>query len=228
MVPAGPPGLSNYIMGYRPDCCGPVGGNGPILYELYARTGPSLPIEGAIFGHVLETGWAFQGGARSMLFNPEMNRAWAIDLGISDIYNRGQRSDIKIPFVQLFNIPPVSVTQRVSIRELNRTFVNLSFGREWWMATPLPIWNARWRIGVDAGGSLGSAKIEFNEIQHRTDVVGAIFVALHSDVEIPRGCCTFLFGLRAEWDYNWMDILQLQNNSDMQDVNLLFTAGVRF
>ncbi len=55
-----------------------------------------------------------------------------------------------------------------------------------------------------------------------------MFVGLSSDVEIPCGCCTFLAGMRGEWGYNWADILQHQNSSDLQDVNILFTAGVRF
>src|SRR4051794_27721008 len=38
-VPA-PQGLSSWITYTRPDCCGPVGGQGPIKWELYGRTGP--------------------------------------------------------------------------------------------------------------------------------------------------------------------------------------------
>ena len=35
-------------------------------------------------------------------------------------------------------------------------------------------------------------------------------------------------GVRLEWDYTWMDILQHQNNSDLQDINLILNTGFRF
>ena len=68
---------------------------------------------------------------------------------------------------------------------------------------------------MDAGGRYGSAKIEFHEITHQTSTVGGAFVALHTELEYPCGCCTFLVGFRTEWAYNWMHILQIQNNSDL-------------
>ena len=83
-------------------------------------------------------------------------------------------------------------------------------------------------VGVDLGGSWGTSKVEFNEIRHRTDVVGRLLVAIHSDVEIPRGCCIFTFGLRGVYDYSWSDVLQEQNNAEVQDIQLLGTIGVRF
>src|SRR5205807_4651410 len=113
--------------------------------------------------------------------------------------------------------------------ELNRTDVSVGVGRDWYL------WGAanacgekRWRAGLDAGGRLGTAKAEFNEISHHTDTTGGVYIGLHTELEIPYGCCSFLVGFRAEWDYTWMDILQIQNNSDLQDVNLLFTFGVRY
>src|SRR5262245_5914330 len=46
--PVGPPA---YVTYRRPDCCGPVGGDGPVLEELFVRGGVSLPVSGTIFGH---------------------------------------------------------------------------------------------------------------------------------------------------------------------------------
>jgi hypothetical protein len=224
-------GLSSWILYSQHDCCGPIGGNGPIREELFLRSGVSLPAEGAIFGHVLETGWVIEGGGRSLFFNPEMDRAWAVTLSISNINNHGQRSDFKIPYHVILpsGVSTTTVTTDVTVRELNRTFANISLGEEWYL------WGSadcctepRFRVGIDAGGRLGSAKIRFNELRHHSDVVSAVFVALHGDLEIPRGCCTFMLGFRVEWDYTWMDILQIQNNSDLEDVNFLVTAGVRF
>jgi hypothetical protein len=151
-------------------------------------------------------------------------------LSISNIRNQGQRSDIKFPITQITGTPPALTTRSVavSMKNLNRTNVNVASGGEWYLRGTANACEPRWRVGFDAGGRIGSVRGEFNEIQHRTDVLGGVFIGLHTDLEIPCGCCTFLAGLRAEWGYNWMDILQLQNNSDLQDVNLLLTAGVRF
>jgi hypothetical protein len=232
-APHGPTGPSDWMTYTRPDCCGPLGANGPILMEVYMRSGVSLPAEGKVFGHVLETGWVIEGGGRSLFFNPQMDAAWSVDLSLSNVWNHGQRSDISVPYHLQFpnatGTGSTTVTPNVTIHNLNRTFVNASFGHEWY------IWragngcnDAHWRWGMDAGGRLGSVKIEFNEILHHNDVAGGMFVALHTDLEVPCGCCTFLAGFRVEWDYTWMDILQSQNNSDMEDVNFLITAGIRF
>jgi hypothetical protein len=47
-------------------------------------------------------------------------------------------------------------------------------------------------------------------------------------VEIPCHCCVFTAGIRTEYGYTWCDILQSQNRTDVQDINLLITVGVRF
>src|SRR5262245_54848733 len=67
--PSLPGTLSSWITYVKPDCCGPIGGNGPIMAELFLRSGVAVPVEGAIFGHILETGWVIEGGGRSLFFN---------------------------------------------------------------------------------------------------------------------------------------------------------------
>src|SRR5207245_11528611 len=116
------PGLSRWMTYQHPECCGNVGCNGPIGTELYVLTGVEIPAEGKIFGHVLETGWVVQGGGRTLLLNPAMDRDWSIDLSISNILNRGQRSDIKV------SVNQGATPRSVSIREMNRTYVNAAFG----------------------------------------------------------------------------------------------------
>ncbi len=226
-----PPTLSSWLAYPRVDCCGPIGGNGPIQMELFTRTGPVLPAAGPIFGHVLETGWRVEGGGRSLFFDPAMDAAWTIDLSISNDHFQGQRSDIIIPL----HLPVVSSTgtltnqlTNVSARVLNLTDVNVAFGREWYLRAPANVCSARWRVGFDAGPHLGSAKAEFHEIPHRTDVEYGFFAALHTDLEIPCNCCTFLVGFRTEWAYDWMDILQSSSQSSLQEVMFLLTFGVRF
>jgi hypothetical protein len=65
-----------------------MGAHGPIMAELYVRNGPSIPVGGGVLGAVLNTGWMFQGGARSLFFNPEMTKAWVVDVGISYNFNQ--------------------------------------------------------------------------------------------------------------------------------------------
>jgi hypothetical protein len=220
--------LSNWILYQHPDCCGPLGADGPIDSHLYVRAGTSLPVEGSIFGHTLQAGWEIQGGARTLFFNKEMDADWAIDLSISNIYNHGQHSDIVIP------VTVGATTNAETVHDLNRTFVNVGLGRDWYIYGPANACGYKWVWGFDGGGRLGSAKLQMQTFPggitapHRTDVISGVFLALHTEVEHSCGCCTFSYGFRAEWDYTWMDILSFRNDSDLMDVNLLFTAGVRF
>jgi len=48
---------------------GPTGGNGPITYELYTLTGPSLAIGGSELSGRLKTGWTIGTGVRTLLFD---------------------------------------------------------------------------------------------------------------------------------------------------------------
>lgn len=245
---AGPSSWINYP---RSSCCTQVfGGDGPLQAELYFRTGWSIPVDGGIFDRTLSTGWAIQGGGRTLFFNPQRSAAWTVDLGISNIWNHGKHPEIKVPLSVLVPQDPANpVTgpdpqtgllppQRanfgtdpnlpgVTIRNLNRTFVNLGFGREWYLngsAAEQSGW--LWRAGLDAGGRWGVAGLELHELRKREDVIGGVWVSLHSDVEIPVRSAIFQFGFRMEWSYTFSDILQQQ--SDIVDVNLVFGAGVRY
>ncbi len=195
-------------------------------------------VGGGVFDDTLHTGWLIQGGGRSLFFNPEGDAAWTVDLSLSNFYNHGKRPDIRIPLrgilvpsaqqiqgqTQTVRVPLVNVT----VSDLDRTFANLGFGREWYLLGNAYSNTNTWRVGFDTGGRWGSASLETHELRHRTDVMGAVWVAAHTDVEIPCGCCIFQYGLRLEWDYTWSDILQLQNKADIQDLNLLVNLGVRF
>jgi hypothetical protein len=161
-----------------------------------------------------------------------------VDLSLSNINNTGKNPNQSVILHNVIVPGPASVfgtatnvsvpSLAVSTRALNRTFVNLGGGREMYLYGAPDAEGLTWRVGIDGGGRYGSAKLEMHEIKHRTDTIAGMFVSLHSDVEIPYGCITLLAGFRIEWDYTWMDILQIQNNSDLQDLNLLFTAGIRF
>jgi len=113
------------------------------------------------------------------------------------------------------------------LRDLNRTFVNGAFGREWYLNAPANAAGWKWRAGFDLGGGIGSGLLNFVDLRHKTDTIYDVVISLHSDIEVPYGCCTFTYGFRAEWDYTWTDLIQ-RNNGQLQDVNLLLAFGVRF
>lgn len=236
-VPVEQPSLvpSDWIL-YRksPDCCGPIGGDGPLKTEFYLRSGWSFPT-GGFYGDELEVGWAIQGGARLMVFNPVGDSAWTLDISGSNIWNQARASDLRVPLSIL--LPnPVGIVERVelgqgdlpgvTLRDLNRTFVNVGIGKMWYLNGPPSCGSWNWRIGIEGGGRYGSASAQFFEIRARNDRIGGAFVGLHTDVDIPCGCCLFHGGVRGEYSYTWSDILQ--RPSDVGEVLLLFEVGVRY
>jgi hypothetical protein len=224
----GTSGLSSWIKYTRPDCCGPIGGCGPIYTELFARSGPDFTVGGGVFDHILDNGWKAGGGGRSYFFNSCLSAAWTAELGVNYVYNHGQ-SDKTVP-INIFGRDRFGVFTQEKVVALQRTHTEALVGREWY----LYVWPGEhapaWRAGFDAGGGIGTVRADFftTTLRHRTDVIYSILASIHTDLEIPRGCCTFLVGVRAEWDHDWMDILQSQNNSNLQDVTVLLSLGVRF
>jgi hypothetical protein len=224
--------MSSWIVHNQANCCSPFGGDGPINTELYIDTGPSLPVAGGILHHIMETGWDVRGGGRSLFFNPAVDAAWTVDLSLSYIFNHA-RPNPKVPLVTSASssnpTQPAGpgVTVPITLRDLNRTFVNGALGREWYLNAPANAAGWKWRAGLDLGGGIGSGLLNFVNLRHKTDTIYDVVISLHTDLEIPRGCCTFTYGFRAEWDYTWMDVIQ-RNNAQLQDVNLLASFGVRF
>ena len=214
-------------------CCGPVGGNGPIGYEVYLRNGVDFPIGGNPFGAShLGVGWDVTGGARTLFFDAPMDKAWTVDLSITNIFNTSTDSSTKYQLFNLVagpNLNPIPEVDGI-VKNLNRTYVNVAGGREWylWGSADSCQEAMNLRVGADLGGRWGTERVTFTNFRHLTDINAGVFVALHSDLEIPCGCCIFQAGLRWEYGYTWSDVLQHQNNSDIEDMNLLLTAGVRF
>jgi hypothetical protein len=233
------PRLSDYILGTTPDCCGPTGADGPISIEVYTREGVSAVLPEGFLGKVLTAGWVIEGGGKTFFFNPEGDAAWTLDLGISNVNNHGQHSD-RTRTLHILQPNAVGTTsfvfQPVSVRSLNRTFVNGSIGREWYLWNPAANCptcgrmndGPNWRIGIDGGGRWGTQKMEFHEIRHRTEVIEGAFFAIHSDLEVPCGGWLFVVGGRIEYSYTWMHSILQGAPENLQEFIGLVNLGVRY
>src|SRR5262249_33565922 len=228
-------GLSSWIRYTRPCCCGPIGGRGPTFTPVYIPSGPSSPVGGGVLGFVLDTGWEFQGGGRSLFFNADMTSAFTADFGISYTYNHGNPNRT-FQLDTAVNGAPAQRLQTVHLQRLHRTVATLALGKEWY----LYVWpndGPNWRAGFDVGGQLGTDRAEFREpvivgttqpLRPRNDMLWGVAPSFHTDLEIPRGCCTFMLGFRVEWAYQWTKIVQNPNHDDLQSLNLLVTTGFRY
>jgi hypothetical protein len=185
------------------------------------------------------------GGARGLLFNEEMTAAWLVDLHVINIHQYAGTHNRAFPLTVFQNgvpittgavspAPPVGVGGGVeppfNLEDMNRTMAGLGFGREWYPWHPADFDGPKWRIGLDGGGRWGSERlnvVDSARSAHTTGVVEGAYVALRSDLEVPCGNVMFQAGLRLEWAYTFSDILQ-QGNSNMQDLSLLLSVGVRY
>jgi hypothetical protein len=234
-VPTAPSGgLSDWILyrgdavRWRRDCCeGHPGNQTPLFTELYLRAGPSIPIGRQTISQEVQTGWSIVGGARALFFDQAMTEAWTVDVHIINT-NQGGHTNTPFPADQLpanifpFGVRPATVT----VQSSNRTMVGLGVGKEWYLWQPADSNGPRWRVGADCGGRYGSHNVNINEGRHLVDVIGGIYTAVHTDLEIPCKYVCFYTGLRCEWAYTWSDILRRQ--SEAQDLNILVNMGIRF
>jgi hypothetical protein len=228
-----------------PGCCGPLGKHGLVAYELYVRTGASIPFGSGPFTDHIFTGVGVGGGGRSLFFNPAGDAAWVFDLGLSYTYNRGSANN----FLDLFNrqqplqnqttrqvIPQPDRFVPTRIRGLHRTSFNFAIGRDWFIHGPglpggEPGWNLRW--GMDVGGRWGTAHVDLVPLDEpggytrRQKVFRGVFVGLHTNYEVPFGGWIWCIGGRGEWGYDWMDIVP-PIKGDVQSINLFLETGWRF
>lgn len=223
-------------------CCGPVGANGPVTYELYTRTGPSLIVGGsADLTAATHTGWMVAGGGRTLLFNTPGTAAWVLDLGISYAYNGGNAARI----LNVFSPAPRNaqgqltgpdVNSPFTLRSLRRSNFNYAVGRDWFLNGPGTVgrecsWNSR--IGFDVGGRWGTNHVDLIPVANpagylrRQGVSESVFVGLNWTWDVPMGAWILFAGGRAEWGYTWTNLIP-PSDGNIQDVNLLGTIGVRF
>jgi len=212
---------------YQPGegCCGPAGKHGPIGTEVYGRGGVSIVVGNNAFSKSLKTGWEVMGGGRSLFFNQAGDRAFVVDLGVSFTNNDGKSNNI-------FNFQGTPVT----IQSLYRTAFSLGLGMDWFARGPGDVgsfWGTNVRYGFDMGARWGTTHVDLNNVDtgglniRSHDVYAAGFAALHVDLEIPMGAWTLLTGLRGEYAYSVMELIP-GSNTNLQEVNALFTVGVRY
>lgn len=227
-------GLSDWIL-YRRDCCkGRHGNLTPLYTELFLESGPSIPVGGMTLSRELKTGWSILGGARALFFNESQTCAWVVEGHIINTNESGGAQNTQFPLTFFPNgvrsdevvFEGVAGRKTFSIQNSNRTLVGAGLGRDWYLWRPADREGRMWRVGVDAGGRYGSHRINLSEFGHLTDVVGGMYAGAHAAMEIPLRSLTLRAGVRFEWAYTWSDILQ--RTSDVQDLNLLLTVGVRY
>lgn len=237
-VVAGPGTVYSPACGPDGTCCGPFGANGPLTYELYARTGPSLVVGGSELSSRLNTGWQVGGGSNTLFFNTSRDAAWVLGTGLSYTYNRG-RQERGGPL--LVHTPPSAqglpdgITPQL-VRGLHRTTFDYSVGRDWWFRGPGSVGMEcapNTRFGTFVGGRYGTTHADLFSAAdasfylRKHSVLHSFLMGVHGNWERPMGDWIFFAGMRAEFEYAFLNVVPPQG-SDVVSVNLLFTMGVRW
>ena len=224
-------------------CCGPVGANGPVTYELYARTGPNIIVGGSgTFSGALRSGWVIAGGGRTLLYDTTGDAAWAFDLGVGLTYTRGEQNRVIDVFSPRETDPNTGLLagpdqiHPFRVRSLHRSTFNYALGRDWFLNGPGYLGaeqSSNTRLGFDVGGRWGYSHVELVPVEdprnylRRSGVTHGIFLGTNYTWEQPMGAWILVIGGRAEWGITFSNLVPPQNGN-LQDVNLLLTIGVRF
>src|SRR5262245_60505325 len=226
LLPPRPSTTQGWLDYEYPACCGPFGRHGPIGYDVYFRSGLSVPIGDSPLSRGLNVGYLFFLGGRTLLFNPPGDAAWVMDLAIFYGINNGNGSE-PIRFIG---------NSTATVRTLHRSGVSLGLGRDWYSSAPGFVMGSTActrAYGVDFGVRYGSTHVDLNlddpvvDYARLQDIFGQSFLGLHTDWEFPRDGWTLLLGARFEWTYMFTDVLQA-TNSELHDLNFLVTIGVRY
>ncbi|MBX9680465.1 MAG: hypothetical protein K2X38_17030 [Gemmataceae bacterium] len=212
-------------------CDSPVGGNAAIGTELIWRNGASFVFGNQRLGRELGTGFTTEIIARTLFYSQDYREAFIVDLGVGDTYNPA-RSGARTPTV-LNILQPNSRTGAatrmnipVTVKNYNRSYLSYGVGKQWFLWNDALTVGDNFRVGVDIGGRWGSSSARFNEIRHRTDTIDGLYIGGDAKWETPTRFGMFSVGVRTEWTYTWTEILQAP--SDMQEINLLLSLGVRY
>jgi hypothetical protein len=230
-----------------PGCCGPLGRNGQIGYEVYTYAGVNIPFgEKGSLPDRMNTGWTAGGGVRTLFFNPAHTAAWTVDLGVS--YTHNWAAGLDDPLFLFLRQPatrnPISGAAEAqpdrftftAIREVHRTSFNYNFGRDVWLwgsGNTGGCTGTNLRVGMWVGGRYGTSHVdqipldEENGYSRRQNVFHGIVVGGHVSFDIPMGGWILFGGIRAEYGHDWTNLTPpIQGN--IHSVNVQFTAGVRY
>ena len=222
-------------------CCGPVGAHGPVSYDIYVRTGPSLITGGGTMSAALKTfGWNIQGGGRTLFFNADGDAAWALDFGVGHTNNEGRNMSRPVTLLSSavkFGGPGDQPTFDAGVQQVRRTSFNFGIGRDYFLNGPGAVLPdncyPNFRLGWDVGGRWGTASVDLEPFlepggyRRLHDVYHGLYLAGQGTWDQPMGAWTFFLGGRVEWGYYWTNLLP-PNDGDFRDVNLLLLVGVRF
>jgi hypothetical protein len=226
-------GLSDWLLDKRNCCEGGPSKSTPIYTEWYVNSGVSVPIGRATsdLARQLETGWSITGGAKALLFNDTLTRAWVVDLHIINTNQGAGHNNDGFPITIFENATKTTFgsggTPLATLQDSNRTSVGLGIGRVWYLWKSANSEDCHWRVGADLGVRYGSHRVDLNQFGHITDTIFGAYAAASTDFEWPYKNVVLFVGARIEWAYTGSDILQTAN-SDLQDLNILFTVGFRY
>ena len=169
--------------------------------ELFVRAGPSVCSgPGRTPRCSIPAGRSKE--ARALFYNATVDRAWVIEASISNTNQVANDSSANFPTTLSIIQSGQRVNQTVTIHDLNQTFGNLGFGRDWYLWHPDGS-NRSISLGVDAGGRWGTAKADFNEIPHRTGMLYGGYAAVHADLIIPAAAASILSAGSAANTTSW-------------------------
>src|SRR5439155_17456744 len=117
------------------------------------------------------------------------------DLSVSNQYNA--RNNGSALFIGIDRLTGLKVPLRVI--DLNRTYLNFSGGREYYLVGSASSPNGCLRAGWNAGVRWGTARMDVEDpirppsfFERLNTLTWGPFVAVHSDIEIPLGCAFFV------------------------------------
>ncbi len=240
--PALPPGTVPGMLN-NANCCGPVGANGPIVYEVYAHTGPNFIIGGGPeFSGAAGFGWRVGGGGRSLFLNTAGDAAWVAGAGLNYTYNGADQSRVFDVFARQPRNPQTGALQGpdqlqpFNLRGVTRAGVSYAFGRDWFLNGPATTgtetgWNSR--VGFDVGGRYETVRVDLVPIAardsyfRRVNVAHTVTAGAHWTTEVPMGAWIGFTGVRVEYGHMWSNVIPPQDGN-LQDISVLLTLGVRF
>jgi hypothetical protein len=251
--------LSEWLQYPRsPGCCGPTGNHGPIGFDVYARSGLVWPLGHSILEQSLLMGWQAEIGARTLFWNPSQERAWAVGLSISNIYN--PRKQFNLPTVNLLNVK-VNTTQAalqaqagtstststaanqssntpitivvpqvtVSVADLNESFLNFFGGQEWYLIGSGNCSECGWNWR--AGWDIGGSWGSAKIEYNEIRHQTGVIGGIFGAVhtDVEKAWHCAILSAGIRAQFNYIWTDLLQDNpADIPSFGLLFTVGARF